>query len=476
MHEEQQVIALRIAPADIVRAGLCIGCGSCVAQARDEGRAGLANDAEAPRMRFDRYGELEPAGTSSWLRRGTEVFSRTCPFSPSARDETALATALFPDSAHDDPMVGRFQSAYVGHAAEGDFRTQGSSGGMVSWAAAELLRTGLVDGVAHVAPSGGDRFFRYRLSRTPEEIRGGARSRYYPVEMSEVIETIRTVPGRYAVVGVPCFIKAVQLLRREDPVLQERIAFTLGLFCGHMKSARMVESFAYQMGVQVEDIRAVEYRLKDAGRPANWYTAQLTLQGGRSMQRDWFHLAEGDWGSGFFQNQACNFCDDVVAETADISFGDAWVEPYASDGRGTNVVIVRSPVLHALVSDAVAAQRLALAPVDAAFLVQTQAAGFRQRREGLAYRLAWRRRGLRLVKRVRPGRALPWRRKLIYRMRAAITSWSRRLFFVARVTGARWLYVQWARGALALYHALAYSRGRIGSWVARLAPEDGGGA
>jgi coenzyme F420-reducing hydrogenase beta subunit len=36
----------------------------------------------------------------------------------------------------------------------------------------------------------------------------------------------------------------VQLLRREDPVMRERIVFTLGLFCGHMKSARLVESFA----------------------------------------------------------------------------------------------------------------------------------------------------------------------------------------------------------------------------------------
>ena len=33
--------------------------------------------------------------------------------------------------------------------------------------------------------------------------------------------------------------------------------------------------------------------------------------------------------------------DDVVTETADISFGDAWVEPYSSGGRGTNVIIVR---------------------------------------------------------------------------------------------------------------------------------------
>jgi hypothetical protein len=70
---------------------------------------------------------------------------------------------------------------------------------------------------------------------------------------------------------------------------------------------------------------------------------------------------------------------------------------------------------------------------------------------------------------------MPWRRKLIYRMRAAITRWSRRLFAAARWAGARSLYVRWARGALSLYHALAYSRGRIGSWVARLAPDDRGG-
>ncbi|MEJ1164851.1 Coenzyme F420 hydrogenase/dehydrogenase, beta subunit C-terminal domain [Variovorax sp. CCNWLW186] len=476
MHERR----LQPTPASIVRSGLCIGCGSCVAQSRSAEPAPLATGSEAPLMRLDGYGELKPQGPAEWLRMGPTAFSRTCPFSPSARNETELATDLFPGAVHDDPLVGRFDGAYVGHADEADFRAQGSSGGMVSWTAAELLRAGLVDAVAHVLPSGGDRFFRYGLSRTPEEIGTGAKSRYYPVEMSEVLETIRAVPGRYAVVGVPCFIKAVQLLRREDPLMRERIAFTLGLFCGHMKSARLVESFAYQMGVNVADIRSVEYRLKNERRPANWYTAQFVLRDGRSVQRDWFHLAEGDWGSGFFQNEACNFCDDVVSETADISFGDAWVEPYASDGRGTNVVIVRSPVLHELVANAMAAARLKLTPVDAAFLAQTQAAGFRQRREGLAYRLSWRRRAwrrgvLQPVKRVPPGRALPWRRKLIYRMRAAITRWSRQLFAATRRAGGRSLYVHWARGALSLYHALAYSRGRIGSWVARLAPDDRGG-
>ena len=150
-----------------------------------------------------------------------------------------------------------------------------------------------------------------------------------------------------------CFLKAIHLLRAEDPVLAERIAFTLGLFCGHMKSARLVDSFAWQLGTSIEQVRAVEYRRKDPDRPANWYTAHLTLADASARWQDWWHLADGDWGAGFFQNAACNYCDDVVAETADIAFGDAWVEPYSSDGRGTNVVIVRSPRVQQLVASAI---------------------------------------------------------------------------------------------------------------------------
>src|SRR3546814_14564207 len=82
---------------------------------------------------------------------------------------------------------------------------------MVSWFAAELLRTGLVDGVAHVIaanPEEDQCFFRYQISRTAEEIRRGAKSRYYPIELSAVIDQIRAVPGRYAVIGIPCFIRS----------------------------------------------------------------------------------------------------------------------------------------------------------------------------------------------------------------------------------------------------------------------------
>ena len=448
-------------PRDMVRSGLCIGCGSCVAQAPTDAA-----------MQFDRYGQLRPTGSAAWLRTGSERLSRTCPFSPHALDENALAAELFAQAPRHDASVGRYIAAYVGHVAEQDFRRDGSSGGMTSWVSAELLRQDMIDAVVHVVPADparDGRFFRYQVSRTVDEVRAGAQSRYYPIELSEVLATIFAEPGRYAVVGIPCFIKAVQLLRREYPLLHERIRYTLGLFCGHMKSARFVESLAWQMGVAVDEVARVDFRSKSPDRQANWYHSRLQLRDGRTTGKDWWHLVDGDWGAGFFMDAACNACDDVVAETADISFGDAWVEPYASDWQGSNVVVVRSPELARLVSDGIADGRLQLTAVDSAFVASTQAAGLRQRREGLAYRLAHRRGGVRPRKRFAGDAASPaLRRRLIYAMRASISAWSHRVFRFARLVGRPGIYVRWARTAAAGYHAVAYHRGRTGALVRRL--------
>lgn len=444
-----------VSPHDVVCSGLCIGCGSCV-----------ANMADAE-MRWDAHGQLKPVGPPDWYRQKSESFSLKCPFSPKAPNEDAIALERFATAPQHDPAIGRFKRAFVGHVAEPGFREQGSSGGMVSWVAAELLRTGKADAVVHVCAAADDKqgspFFEYRVSRSASEIGRGAKSRYYPTELSKVIRVIRETPGRYAVVGVPCFIKAIHLLRAADAVVAERVTHTLGLFCGHMKSARMVESFAWQMGAELKDVRTIDFRLKDAQRPANWYRAHLGLTDGSSTAQDWWHLVDGDWGAGFFQNSACNFCDDVVAETADIAFGDAWVEPYSSDGRGTNVVVVRSPELLSLVEAAIGDGRLDLQPVAASFVAQTQAAGLRHRREGLAYRLSWYRRGIRPRKRVAPAKDwLPIRRRLVYRSRWWISVLSHHVFAAARRLSAPGLYTGWARSALSIYQALAYSRGRLG--------------
>ena len=450
-----------ISPAQMVRSGLCIGCGSC------------ASAHPPARMEWDGDGFLKPAADDGWVETPSAYATRHCPFSPAAANEDVIAAERFPEARARDPALGRFEAAYVGHVVEDGFRPSGSSGGLTSWVAAELLRTGAVDAVAHVVAAdrkASGRFFEYRLSRTPDELRQGAKSRYYPIELSGILRQIRAAPGRYAIVGIPCFIKAVHLLRRNNPVIRERVSHTLGLFCGHMKSAAMVESFAWQLNAALGAVEAVDYRKKDESRPANWYRAQLKLGDGSAAEQDWWHLADGDWGAGFFQNPACDWCDDVVAETADISFGDAWVEPYSSDGRGTNVMIVRTKELARMIEAARAEGRLQLEPVGPEFVIDTQAAGLRHRREGLAYRLSWRRRGLRPRKRVAPSANLPLRRRLIYRLRYSIARWSHRMFRLARRLRAPGLYLAWARSSLRIYQALAWSRGWLGGIFDKFMP------
>lgn len=447
-------------PGDIVSGGLCIGCGIC------------ASLTKGVSMKFDAYGFLKPCGSAAWYKTKSPGFSNVCPFSPVAQNENRLAANLFPYAKQSDGYIGKYLSCMIGHVAEGSFRANGSSGGMVSWVAAELMRRGLIDGVAHVTgsddPLQEGNLFHFRISRRQDDVLKGAKSRYYPVELSSVIDEIRSRQGYYAIVAVPCMIKAIQLLRYHDPVLRERIRFTLGLFCGHMKSAFFAESIAMQMKVPVKKVKRIDYRKKLPDRPANWYNAELELIDGRKVSKDWWMLNDGDWGAGFFMNNACNYCDDVVAEIADISFGDAWIEPYFSDGMGTNVIVVRSHEMQRIIDEGMGEERIAMTPVPADVVVKTQAAGFRQRREALSYRLTWSKYGIKPVKRVHPGSSgLGIKRKRIYRFRYHISKWSHRIFRISRIMRWPFIYLFWARIVISVYHGITYHDGNTSEMLKR---------
>jgi hypothetical protein len=125
-------------------------------------------------------------------------------------------------------------------------------------------------------------------------------------------------------------------------------------------------------------------------------------------------------------------------------------------------VVVRSSELHSIIDRARNDGRLNLEPVDAEFIVRTQAAGLRHRRDGLAYRLTWRKGRRAPPKRVAPSSALPLRRKLVYRMRDAIAWQSLAVFRLARGLKMPRVYTSWARTMLRLYQSITWSRGRLG--------------
>lgn len=365
----------------VVKNGCCIGCGVCA-----------AFDPNIS-IKLDEYGRYIATRKSGELNI-SPIAARVCPFADGVPNENELGREAFGAATPFDSHVGYHVANYAGWVVESDYRMQGSSGGLASWLLVELLNSGLVDHVVHVAPTptpnSGSSLFHFAMSSTPEEVRAKAKSRYYPVEMSGVITEMLERPGRYAVVGLPCFIKALRIACRESAILKERVVFTVGIVCGHLKSNAFAEMFAWQCGVALSELRTIDFRTKLPDRPASSYAVTVTGQrAGQTVTvtKPLSELFGTNWGHGFFKYNACDFCDDVVGETADISIGDAWMREYESDPAGTNVVVVRSRILNSLLTDAAGAGRLHLDSIPVEKVVESQAGGFRHRRDGLAYRL-----------------------------------------------------------------------------------------
>lgn len=400
--------------ASVVSPGYCIGCGACAAVA------------DSPlTIVLDQSGRYVAAlleGTDP----GADVDLReVCPFA-SIRDEDAIAEELFAEpGSQSDRDIGTFKAIRAGAVKVGDFRRSGSSGGMVSWTIAKLFQEDRIDAVIHVGAAGrnSDGLFTYRVSRSVGEAMQQSKSRYYPVEMSHVLEQVRREEARYAIVGVPCFVKAVRLLQEQEPLFRSRIVCCIGLVCGHMKSAYFASAIGWEMGIQPGSLTDIDFRTKTETPPASVYRVSVAGQGvdgkveAQRLNRD---LLSYDWGFGFFKYEACDFCDDVFNETADISLGDAWVAKYEDDPGGTNIVITRSAAMEELLNRHIS--ELDAENIDVETARSSQAAGLRHRKEGLAWRLFQAQKQSRPVprKRVRPSKRIAWDRRRVYDLRSRL--------------------------------------------------------
>ena len=317
-----------------------------------------------------------------------DAVSSACPFASSI-NEDVLGGELFSKQAgvHHDQYLGYWLNAYVGYVSADGWRSRGSSGGMVSWLASKMLEDGLVDAVIHVKDgSDPEHMYTYQVSHSVNELKTGAKSKYYPIEMSEVLSYVREHDGKYLFIGIPCFVKAIRLLRRQDEVLNKRIRYCIGLVCGHLKSDFFAKSEAWESGVPLDDIARVDFRHKTPGSPASDYAVEIQrTDGGEPVIKRTAELSTTNWGLGYFKYNACDYCDDVLAETADVTFGDAWIPKYVNDGEGCNVIVVRNQDVQDLFDRH--RDELVLHDSDSAEVYQSQAGGFRHRRQGLAYRL-----------------------------------------------------------------------------------------
>lgn len=157
-----------------------------------------------------------------------------------SRDQSLLGSDLFEgqESIHRDELLGFYCGLFIGHVADPEARLNSSSGGLTTWLLCYLLKSGRIDGVIHMK-HGRRRsgpLFEYGISRSVEEIRDAAKTRYYPGEVSRVLNALGDGldAGRYVFVGIPEIVAEVRLLASVRDEYRRMIPYCLGALriCG----------------------------------------------------------------------------------------------------------------------------------------------------------------------------------------------------------------------------------------------------
>ncbi|WP_370005317.1 Coenzyme F420 hydrogenase/dehydrogenase, beta subunit C-terminal domain [Methanothermobacter sp. KEPCO 2] len=299
---------------------LCTGCGTCTALCPPRALEMRVNE---------KKGVYEPVLTGECNDCG--VCLRVCP--GLGVDFRKLNMEIF-GREPDDILLGNYEACYVAHSTDEKLRYDSSSGGMVTQVLLYLLEEGLIDG-ALVTRMNPEKPLEPEpfIARTPEEIIEARGSKYCPVPANVALREIIEVPGRYAVVGLPCHIQGIRKAELLNRKLRERIVYHLGIVCNHAPSFKATEFLLGMLGVEPGDVKGIRYR--GGGWPGG---LRVETEDGEIL------LLPEYWGSGFgqlFMPDRCQMCPDHMAELSDMSFADPWLREFNGETQGKTLMVTR---------------------------------------------------------------------------------------------------------------------------------------
>jgi coenzyme F420 hydrogenase subunit beta len=357
---------------DIVREGLCIGCGIC------QSIAGKNN----VKMSMSNEGFYYPKVIE---KSSSELFwseiREACP---------GLCIKQAWRAANKTEMLwGPVRGCFVGHSTEENLRYIASSGGTISGLLCFLLETKQVTGVVHVRRSASDPTLNETvLSRNSTEIVQAAGSRYAPVSPLISIKNILRQDGeRFVFVGRPCDVSGLQSYLKMYPEWKDKIAIMISFFCAGTPSYTATTEVLTALGAN--DIGLKDFWYRGHGWPGK--TTAICFDGSdRNMDY------ENSWGKilGKRLHFRCKICPDGIGIAADIVCADAWHEnnggPSFEESPGRSLIIARTTKGEETLNDAVDAKYIRMNPYKIISLEQIQQYQFARRRNVGARILAFR--------------------------------------------------------------------------------------
>ncbi len=323
---------------DVVAAGSCCECGSCVLVCPHNVIEYIDGN---PKQTAKAKADFDYCGISEGI--GCDVCASVCPrLWPR---ENHLRDAAFGDRGSDfEGIFGSYKHIFVARTKRDDIMERAQDGGIVTALLAWALEAGKTDGAAVSAVGEDDDpcFPSPKVATSDKEIRESAGSWYTYCPNNLALEEVKEKDLRQvAFVGVPCQITPLRKMEAIDPSFllshkkrpqhiskqrgflrgfRERVAFQVGLFCTEVfRPELMTERIEKEMGIPLSEVTKFNVKGEVLIYKKDGEVETLPLQ--EAMET--------------YQRPACKHCADFSAELADISCGGVGT-------RGWTIVVLRT--------------------------------------------------------------------------------------------------------------------------------------
>ncbi|MCW4005717.1 MAG: Coenzyme F420 hydrogenase/dehydrogenase, beta subunit C-terminal domain [Candidatus Bathyarchaeota archaeon] len=341
----------------IVDKKLCVGCGTCVGSC----------PTLSLEIKETEYGSYSPIFKGEGCS-DCGVCLAVCPAKNMPFNSEAKAA--------DNTPIGVVRAGYIGCSGDQEILKKGSSGGLTSSILTYALESKLIDG-AIVVTMDKEEPWRTKvvIAKTKEEILQAAGSKYAVVPVNSVFAAIRKSKGKFALVGLPCHIRGLELVKQRGMrSISDKIVFTVGLYCGLNLRTTATTFLTKKLGItNKETIQKLEYR---RGFPGALY---IKSQSGEvSLPKKDYRLINL-----LFQNEACSYCDDLTNQKADISIGDL----FDAESKGpVGMLLTRSKTGESIAEEACLAGYLKLKKTNVNRLIRSQKQGLIHKKKGAPVR------------------------------------------------------------------------------------------
>jgi coenzyme F420-reducing hydrogenase beta subunit len=235
--------------------------------------------------------------------------------------------------------IGAYRQSYFAYAGDENIRQGAASGGVITALLEYALNSKVIDGalVCRSTIVDGRVVPQFVIATDRQTLMSAQGSKYIAVNFNrDALPLIREFKGRLAVVALPCDLSNLCRLAQHDEAIREKIALTIGLFCGHNSRPELTDMIVDQL--RPTGATLTDYRY----RQGHWRgELEACFDNGQVIRRPFSYFSDYQ-NLFYFCQQKCHHCHDHAAYEADISIGDIWSLRMKENPIKHNAVIVRT--------------------------------------------------------------------------------------------------------------------------------------